>query len=147
MYDDIPSHTERRLLTIGLYLSYLACLAGLWLISALPGQTHILFPTIFGLLFVPLFVLCACYIRLRRITGKIMQMPERKLDERQRLVRDRAHRMAYRIIAVLCVAILAYLCIHNMLVTASPPPTPAASEIASVRPVFSYYLVNEDLHA
>ncbi len=34
-----------------------------------------------------------------------------------------------------------------MLVTASPPPTPAASEIASVRSVFSYYLVNEDLQA
>ncbi len=158
IYDDTHSHTERRLLTIGLYLSYLACLAGLWLISALPGQTHTFFLDIFGLakqgvsirfalLVVPLFVLCACYLRLRRMTGEIMQLPERKLDERQRLVRDHAHRIAYRIIAVLCVAILAYLCIHNMLVTATPPPTPSASETTYVRPAFNYILVNKDLQA
>ncbi len=158
IYEDIASHTERRLLTIGLYLSYIACLAALWLISALPGQTHAYFPNIFGLanqsesirfalLIVPLFVLCACYFRLRRKTGKIMQLPERKLDERQRLVRDRAHRVAYRIVAVLCLAILAYLCIHNMLVTATPPPTPAASETTYVRPAFNYIMVNDDLQA
>jgi hypothetical protein len=156
--DDIASHTERRLLTIGLYLSYIACLAALWLISALPGQTHAFFPDIFGLakqnesirfslLVVPLFVLCACYFGLRRMTGKIMQLPERKLDERQRLVRDRAHRIAYRLIALLCLAILGYLCIHNMLVTASPPPTPAASETTYVQPAFSYIFVNKDLQA
>ncbi len=81
------------------------------------------------------------------MTGEIMQLPERKLDERQRLVRDHAHRIAYRIIAVLCVAILAYLCIHNMLVTATPPPTPSASETTYVRPAFNYILVNKDLQA
>jgi hypothetical protein len=156
IYDDIASHTERRLLTIGLYLSYIACLAALWLISALPGQTHAFFPDIFGLanqsesirfslLVVPLFVLCACYFGLRRMTGKIMQLPERNLDERQRLVRDRAHRIAYRIIAVLCLVTLAYICIHNMLVTASPPPTPAVSEAPYVQTAFSYIFVNKDL--
>lgn len=156
IYDDIASHTERRLLTIGLYLSYIACLAALWLISTLSGQTHAFFPDIFGLanqsesirfslLVVPLFVLCVCYFRLRRVTGKIMQLPARKLDERQRLVRDRAHSIAYRIIAVLCLAILAYLCIHNMLVTASPPPAPAASETPYVQPAFSYIFVNKGL--
>jgi hypothetical protein len=156
IYDDIASNTERRLLTIGLCLSYIACLAALWLISALPGQTHAFFPDIFGLanqsesirfslLVVPLFVLCACYFRLRRMTGKIMQLPERKLDERQRLVRDRAHRIAYRIIAVLCLVILAYICIHNMLVTASPPPAPAVSETPYVQPAFSYIFVNKGL--
>ena len=113
IYDDDSSHNERRLLTIGLYLSYLACLAGLLLIGNVLGQAHALFPDILGLaqksesmrfalLIAPLFVLCACYIRLRRMTGKIMQLPERKLDERQRLVRDRAHRVAYRVITVLC---------------------------------------------
>ncbi len=74
------------------------------------------------------------------MTGKIMQLPERKLDERQRLVRDRAHRIAYRIITVMCLAILAYLCIHNMLLTASPPPTPTSSETAYVRPAIVYIL-------
>jgi hypothetical protein len=147
IYDDVPSHRERRLLTIGLYLSYLACLAGLLLIGNVLGQAHAVFPDIFGLgkqsesmrfalLIVPLFVLCAFYIRLRRMTGKIMQLPERKLDERQRLVRDRAHRLAYRIITLLCLAILAYLCIHNMVLTASPPPTPASSQTAYLPPAF-----------
>jgi hypothetical protein len=152
IYDDVPLHSERRLLTIGLYLSYLACLAGLLLIGNVLGQTHVLFPDILGLgqqsesmrfalLIVPLFVLCACYIRLRRMTGRIMQLPERKLDERQRLVRDRAHRIAYRIITVLCLAILAYVCLHSMLLSASPPPTPASSETAYVRPPIGYIIV------
>ncbi len=146
IYDDVHSHSERRFLTIGLYLSYLACLAGLLLIGNVLGQAHVLFPDILGLsqksesmrfalLIVPLFVLCACYIRLRRMTGKIMQLPERKLDERQRLVRDRAHRIAYRIITVLCLVILAYVCLHSLLLSASPPPTPASSQTAYVQPV------------
>jgi hypothetical protein len=149
--DDVPSHSERRLLTIGLYLSYLACLAGLLLIGNVLGQAHAFFPDIFGLgkqsesmrlalLIVPLCVLCVCYIRLRRMTGRIMQLPERKLDERQRLVRDRAHRIAYRIITLLCLAILAYVCLHSLLLSASPPPTPAASEPASVRPPIGYII-------
>lgn len=147
IYDDVPSHSERRLLTIGLYLSYLACLAGLLLIGNVLGQAHTLFPDMLGLaqqsesmrfalLIAPLFVLCACYIRLRRMTGKFMQLPERKLDERQRLVRDRAHRRAYRIITVLCLAILAYVCLHSLLLSASPPPTPASSQTAFVPPAF-----------
>ena len=147
MYDDAPLRSERRLLTIGLYLSYLACLAGLVLIGNVLGQAHALFPDILGLaqqsestrfalLIAPLFVLCACYIRLRRMTGKIMQLPERKLDERQRLVRDRAHRIAYRIITVLCLAILAYVFLHNLLLSASPPPTLVSSQPAYVQPVF-----------
>jgi hypothetical protein len=146
IYDDDSSHSERRLLTIGLYLSYIACLAGLLLIGNVLGQAHALFPDILGLgqqsesmrfalLIVPLFVLCACYIRLRRMTGKIMQLHERKLDERQRLVRDRAHRIAYRVITVLCLAILAYVCLHSLLLSASPPPTPASSQTAYVQPV------------
>jgi hypothetical protein len=147
IYDDDSSHRERRLLTIGLYVSYLACLAGLLLIGNVLGQAHAVFPDILGLgqqsestrfalLIAPLFVLCACYLRLRRMTGKMMQLPERKLDERQRLVRDRAHRIAYRIITVLCLAILAYVCLHNLLLSASPPPTPVSSQPAYVQPVF-----------
>jgi hypothetical protein len=147
IYDDDSSHRERRLLTIGLYLSYLACLAGLLLIGNVLGQAHAIFPDILGLaqksegmrlalLIAPLLVLCACYIRLRRMTGKMMQLPERKLDERQRLVRDRAHRVAYRIITLLCLVILAYVCLHSLLLSASPPPTPVSSQTAYVQPVF-----------
>jgi hypothetical protein len=156
--EDIPSHTERRLLIVVLCLSYLACLAGLWLIGNLPGQTHAVLPGIFGLgqnmrfalLAVPLVGLCASYFRLRHLTGKIMHLPERKLDERQRMVRNRAHRIAYRIITMLCLAILAYICVHSMLLSATPPtttggvtnahpapkpifPRPVMSEVISIR--------------
>ncbi len=47
--EDVPSHTERRLLIVVLCLSYLACLAGLWLIGSFPGQAHAVLPGIFGL--------------------------------------------------------------------------------------------------
>lgn len=148
--EDIPSHTERRLLIVVLCLSYLACFAGLWLIGNFPGQAHAVLPGIFGLgqnipfalLAVPLVGLCASYFRLRHLTGKIMQLSERKLDERQRMIRDRAHRIAYRIITMLCLAILAYICVHSMLLSATPPTTPSgitsavpAHISALVRPV------------
>jgi len=148
--EDVPSHTERRLLIVVLCLSYLACLAGLWLIGNLPGQTHAVLPGIFGLgqnmrfalLAVPLVGLCASYFRLRYLTGKIMQLPERKLDERQRMIRNRAHRIAYRIITMLCLAILAYICVHSMLLSATPPTTGGVTNAlisAFPRPVMSEF--------
>jgi len=148
--EDVPSHTERRLLIVVLCLSYLACLAGLWLIGNFPGQTHAVLPDIFGLgqnmrfalLAVPLVGLCASYFRLRHLTGKIMQLPERKLDERQRMIRNRAHRIAYRIITMLCLAILAYICVHSMLLSATPPATGGVTNAlisAFPRPVMSEF--------
>lgn len=149
--EDVPSHTERRLLIVVLCLSYLACLAGLWLIGNLPGQAHAVLPGIFGLgqnmrfalLAVPLVGLCASYFRLRHLTGKIMQLPERKLDERQRMIRNRAHRIAYRIITMLCLAILAYICVHSMLLSATPPATTGGVTNALIpafpRPVISEF--------
>jgi len=149
--EDVPSHTERRLLIVVLCLSYLACLAGLWLIGNFPGQAHAVLPGIFGLgqnmrfalLAVPLVGLCASYFRLRHLTGKIMQLPERKLDERQRMIRNRAHRIAYRIITMLSLAILAYICVHSMLLSATPPATTGgvtnALTSAFPRPVISEF--------
>jgi len=147
--ENVPSHNERRLLIVVLCLSYLACLAGLWLIGNFPGQAHAVLPGIFGLgqntrfalLAVPLVGLCASYFRLRHLTGKIMQLPERKLDERQRMIRNRAHRIAYRIITMLCLAILAYICVHSMLLSATPPATTGGATNALIsafpRPVIS----------
>jgi hypothetical protein len=149
--ENVPSHNERRLLIVVLCLSYLACLAGLWLIGNFPGQAHAVLPGIFGLgqntrfalLAVPLVGLCASYFRLRHLTGKIMQLPERKLDERQRMIRNRAHRIAYRIITMLCLAILAYICVHSMLLSATPPATTGGVTNALIpafpRPVISEF--------
>src|SRR5258707_2545950 len=149
--EDVPSRNERRLLIVVLCLSYLACLAGLWLIGNFPGQAPAVFPGIFGLgqnmrfglLAGPVVGLCASYFRLRHLTGKIMQLPERKLDERQRMIRNRAHRIAYRIITMLCLAILAYICVHSMLLSATPPATTGGVTNALIsafpRPVISEF--------
>jgi len=141
--DEASFKKERRLLVIALYLSYLACIAGLWFVGDVLGSPrNILGQQVgngrFVLLVVPLTVLCVCYLRLRRIMGEIMELSGKKLDERQRLVRDQAHRTAYKIIAVLCLGILVYFGIHSMLVAAIPP----APVTASIHPVAVSHTVN-----
>src|SRR5260370_17677309 len=91
----VPSHTERRLLIVVLCLSYLACLAGLWLIGNFPGQARAVLPGIFGLgqntrfalLAVPLVGLCAAHFRLRHLTGRTIQLPHGKSTQRPRPLR------------------------------------------------------------
>lgn len=134
--DEASFKKERRLLVIALCLSYLACIAGLWFVGDVLGSPHDVLGQQIGngrfvLLIVPLAVLCVCYLRLRRIMGEIMQLSGKKLDERQRLVRDQAHRTAYKIIAILCLGILLYFGIHSMLVAANPPaPSTAMNHLA-----------------
>jgi hypothetical protein len=150
--DEASFKKERRILVIALYLSYLACIAGLWFVGDVLGsQNDILGQQIgngrFVLLAVPLAVLCVCYLRLRRIMGEIMELSGKKLDERQRLVRDQAHRTAYKIIAILCLGVLVYFGIHSMLV----PPQPVTTMIHTVSDTAQSFIVvspnNVDLHA
>ena len=70
--------------------------------------------------------------------GEIMELSGKKLDERQRLVRDQAHRTAYKIIAVLCLGILVYFGLHSLLVAAIPPHPVTAS----IHPVAASHTVN-----
>src|SRR5215831_19479656 len=144
---------ERRLLVIALCLSYLACIAGLWFVGDILGSPRDILGQQIGngrfvLLVVPLAVLCVCYLRLRRIMGEIMGLSGKKLDERQRLVRDQAHRTAYKIIAVLCLGILVYIGIHSMLVAAIPPAPVTASIHPVVPHTVNYIVVSRfgDLH-
>jgi hypothetical protein len=116
--------TERRLLVIVLCLSYIGCLATLWYIWNAPRQAFDAFwlsfgQTRFSLNILPLLLLGSSYFSLLRITGDIMGGGVKKLDERQRIVRDQAHRYAYKIIALLCLFTPIYLIIQNML-TAAP---------------------------
>ena len=111
---------ERRLLVVCLFLSYLACLATLWYIWNAPRQAFDTFwlsfaQSRFTLLLLPLLILCACYVTLVHVTGNITGWRVKHLDERQRMVRDQAHRYAYRIIALLCLFAPLYLILQNML--------------------------------
>jgi len=152
--DEVSFKKERRLLVIALYLSYLACIAGLWFAGDVLGSPRNILGQHIGngrfvLLVVPLAVLCVCYLRLRRIMGEIMQLSGKTLDERQRMVRDQAHRTAYKIIAVLCLGILLYFGIHSMLVAAVPPhPVTASIHPAAVSHTVNFIVVSRtsDLH-
>jgi hypothetical protein len=98
----------------------------MWYIWNAPKQAFDVFWLSFGqsrfsLIILPLLALVACYFSLHHITGDIMGWSVKKLDERQRMVRDQAHRYAYKIIALLCLFAPIYLIIQNLL-TATPLP-------------------------
>jgi hypothetical protein len=114
--------TERRALVIGLFFSYFACLATMWYIWNAPRQAFEMFWFSFGqsrftLIILPMLVLSIFFFRLRQITGDIIGWGVKNLDERQRMVRDQAHRLAYKIIAFLCLFVPLYLIIQNLFTT------------------------------
>lgn len=103
-----------RLLVLAFYTSFLACLATLWfsgtLLSAPDGLLSPLFLQFIAdhrllVLSVPVAVLVACYLGLRHLTGEIMTVPERYLDERQKMLRDQAHRSAFKLVKLACLLI------------------------------------------
>jgi|GEM_PF-2854850 len=106
-----PSLWIRRLLVIAFYLSVLACLLAIWLTGTLLGDPAQILPLwllqsvaahrVF-VLGIPFACLLACYEFIRHATGDIMAVPERFLDERQKMVRDRAHRSAFTLVKLVC---------------------------------------------
>jgi hypothetical protein len=120
-YDYLRTPTWSHQLVIGLYASFIVCLLGVWCTGNLFGTPNRLLPSIFmhylesypvAILLIPLIVLLIFYLLLRTQTGEIMSMPEHYLDERQKMIRDQAHRYAYRIIKVMCLIVPVYLCLH-----------------------------------
>ena len=116
---------------VGLGLSFLACLAALWFSSTLISAPDQVLPVTFlqmlaanrllGLC-VPAVCLVICYIALRSLTGEITAVPESRLDERQKILRDQAHRSAFKIVKFACVLIPgAFLLPHLPLFNASAP--------------------------
>lgn len=94
-------------LVVGFVLCLLASVAAFWFSGVLLSPPDQLLPIIFLktlatnrllVLCVPVICLGACYIALRSLTAEIMGMPERYLDERQKMIRDQAHRSAFKII-------------------------------------------------
>lgn len=118
--EEFSGRTKRHLLVIGLFLSYVACLATMWYIWNAPGQAFDTFwlsfaQSRFTLLILPILILCGFYLSLHHITGNIIGWGSKNLDERQRMVRDQAHLSAYKIIALLCLLMPLYLILQNML--------------------------------
>jgi hypothetical protein len=113
-----PGLLLRRSLVVALYLSFFACLAALWFSGTLlDGANQILPSWLFQViadhrlivLAAPFACLVVCYGALRRLTSEIMAAPERYLDERQKAMRDQAHRSAFQIIKLSCLVIPALL--------------------------------------
>jgi hypothetical protein len=118
--EEFPGRTKRRLLVIGLFLSYVACLATMWYIWNAPRQAFDTFwlsfaQSRFTLIILPILILCGFYLSLHHIAGDIIGWGVKNLDERQRMVWDQAHRSAYKIIALLCLLMPLYLILQNML--------------------------------
>ena len=103
-----------RSLVVALVLSFLACLAAFWLSGTLLSAPDHLLPMAFLqalasqrllVLIAPAVCLVICYVALRSLTSGIMVVPERYLDERQKMLRDQAHRSAFKVIKFACLLI------------------------------------------
>ena len=146
MDDERSYRTQRRLLVLGMCLGYLGCLLVLWYIWNAPRQWW--FDTFwlhiganrFTLILIPLIIFCACYFKLLCISGTMLKFKDRQLDERQRMVRDSAHRTAYKIITLLCLLIPLYLAAQGLFVR-PPAPTPASrssTTLTILHPAITY---------
>lgn len=124
-----------RLLVLALVLCAGGCLAAIWLSGILLSAPDHLLPASFLqliarhrplTLLAPAICLGICYWRLRTLTGEIITLPERYLDERQQMLRDQAHRSAFKIIKLACVLIpLGFLVTHLPWFQTTPsPPNP-----------------------
>ena len=122
-----------RLLVIVLTLSFVAFLVTLWLsgtLTSIPDQwSSITFIQFLGAhrlpaLALPVVCLVVCYFALRHLTGEILAVPERYLDERQRMVRDQAHRSAFKLIKASCVLLPLVLVLVKLPSWLQPAPAP-----------------------
>jgi hypothetical protein len=114
----------RRFLVFALGFSFLACLLALWATGTVFGDPAQFLPFTLMLfiqnnrlviLIFPLLSLLACYLLLRHVTSDIMACPDRYLDERQKMVRDRAHHHAYKIVNFVCLLIVLCLSLNAIL--------------------------------
>jgi len=125
-------------------LSVLACLLTIWLSGTLFANASQILPLWLlreatdHRVFV-LGVSCIClviwYGILRHVTGDIMAVPERYLDERQKMVRDQAHRSAFALVKLLCCLIPLLFLAQYFLPRQPTPATALTVAVAPVQPV------------
>lgn len=125
-----------RLFVFVFLLSVCACLVALWLsgiILSLPDQgwftPFLQFVTMHRwlVLLIPAVCLLGCYGVLRSLTGEVMAVPERYLDERQQVLRNQAHRSAFKLIKLACILIPVCFFLIRLPVLNAAPTTSWAS--------------------
>jgi len=153
-----PSLWIRRLLVIALYLSVLACLLAIWLSGTLFGNVSQILPLWLlreaadhrvSMLGASCICLLIWYAMLRHVTGDIMAVPERYLDERQKMVRDQAHRSAFTFVKLLCCLIplllLAQYFLPRQHAPAPAPTTTVALALAQPTTWYTIYIPSSSI--
>lgn len=124
----IGSQAVRRWAVLALYLGYPAFIGAMWLGSVFNRQHQRLaaLPFLAVLLLAVAAMLWGGYVLLARTAINLPNISDRVLDERQRLVRDAAYRVSFRIVSgVLLVAAL-----YMMLALGFGWPLPHSAEAA-----------------
>lgn len=102
--------TIRRALVLATYLGYMVLVAMFWARSVRDLPDWFLL-----LILVPGFVTLLSFAGLYTSTYSMADQPDKRLDERQRMVRDRAYRFAYQALAAvfLVAALYAYIALDS----------------------------------
>lgn len=156
--DEIDALTNRpislgraRLLVLAFVLSVGACFAAVWfsgiLLSApdqLLGTSFLQFVVDYRLLVLlaPAICLVVCYMLLRSLTREIMGVPERYLDERQRALRDQAHRSAFKLTKLAGMLTLVGLLVPHLPWFQATPTVYTSSAFAYTEGVSLTYLIS-----
>ncbi len=95
--------TIRRALVLATYLGYMVLVAMFWARSVRDLPNWFLL-----LILVPGFVTLLSFAGLYTSTYSMADQPDKRLDERQRMVRDRAYRLAYQVVATVLLLLIFY---------------------------------------
>ncbi len=66
----------------------------------------------------------------------MLKLRGKQLDERQRMVRDSAHRTAYKIVTFLCLFIPIYLAVQSLIAKTPVTSTASVSQTFAIQPTF-----------
>ena len=121
-YEDLPSRAKRRKLILGMYLFYIVpggiFFSVLSILSSLKGLPSIIWGIVLNgsmyLAIIGMVIGMICFYKLREITGKVTELPEKDLDERQKMVRYRAYARAYRVISVVALFPALYIYLRSL---------------------------------
>ncbi len=107
----IGSRARRRRAVLALYLGYPLFVASLWGGSALRhhGEPGLAWAMVVPLAVTVVAMLAGGYILLSRTAINLPNMSDRVLDERQRLVRDRAYRISFRLVSGVLLSAALYM--------------------------------------